>query len=152
MQQGQGIGNRLRVMDVTNGIEQIVSNGVQRERWTQQCTVTPAAGATYLTPISVPATHNITEFSVSVVTTLGTITSFGVGWAGSATALYAAVAVAGGVPGVSALNNAAVPPASSIAIARIVGKTFSGAAFCGTRWHRSFRIYRPRTFLIGCIA
>lgn len=93
MNAGVGIGNRVRVLDTTNGIEQISKNGVVREIWTQCWSGTPQAGASFTLPIDVPSTHNITEVSAFVQSALGTITSFGVGWTGSPTALMAAVAV-----------------------------------------------------------
>lgn len=93
MNAGVGIGNRVRVLDTTNGIEQISKNGVVREIWTQCWSGAPQAGASFTLPIDVPSTHNITEVSAFVQSALGTITSFGVGWTGSPTALLAAVAV-----------------------------------------------------------
>lgn len=91
MQSGQGIGNRVRVLDTTNGIEQISKRGVVREIWTQEWSGSPLAGASFTLPLDIPSTHNITEISAFVQSALGTITSFGVGWTGSPTALLAAV-------------------------------------------------------------
>lgn len=90
MQGGKGIGNRIRMMDVTNGHESISHNGVVHEYWTQTYSGTPTAGLTFDLPISIPATHNPDLAAVFVQVALGTsggLTSFALGWAATAAAL-----------------------------------------------------------------
>lgn len=90
MQGGKGIGNRIRVMDVTNGLESICQNGAAEEIWTQTYSGTPAAGLTFDLPIVIPSTHNPDLATVFVQTALGTsggLTSFALGWAATAAAL-----------------------------------------------------------------
>jgi hypothetical protein len=90
MQGGKGVGNRIRVMDCTNGLESICQNGVVQEQWTQQITVTPPAGLTFDLPIAIPATHNPDLYSAAIITALGAsggLTSWALGWAATPAAL-----------------------------------------------------------------
>lgn len=91
----QTMGSWGRVRDITNGYEAVIENGIKTENWTQRVVVTPTdAAATYDTAIVVPANFVIDRFGVVVTTTLGNadgLTTFGVGWSGSANALLAAV-------------------------------------------------------------
>lgn len=122
---GRAIGNRIRIMDVTNGLETLVTNGVAHDTWSQQCTVTPT-GATFDLPLSIPSTHFITEVSMNIVTSLGTgngLTTVGLGWSGSPTALLAAQAITSG-------TNPATPFAGSIAGSN--GKTLRFTPTAGT--------------------
>lgn len=90
MQSGKGIGNRIRIMDVTNGHESICQNGAVLETWSRTWNGTIPAGATFDLPWSVPATHNpdmATAFvQLGLGITLG-LTGFNVGWAATAAAL-----------------------------------------------------------------
>lgn len=99
MQSGQGIGNHIRIMDVTNGLESIHDNGVVSEYWSQTWSGTPPAGMSFALPISIPATHNPDRFSVYVQTTLGNsngLTSFSLGWAATPAALLSGIGLASG--------------------------------------------------------
>lgn len=90
MQSGKGIGNRIRVMDYSNGLEQICQNGAVEEIWTQTYSGTPPAGLTFDLPLVIPSTHNPDLATVFVQTALGTsggLTSFALGWAATAAAL-----------------------------------------------------------------
>lgn len=97
MQAGKGIGNRIRILDVTNGMEMVAHNGVVQESWTISWSGTPAAGLTYDLPIVIPATHNPDLASAFVQAALGTsggLTSFALGWAATPGALLTGVSPA----------------------------------------------------------
>lgn len=94
MQGGKAIGNRIRVMDCSNGLESICQNGAVEERWSQVWTGTPPAGLTFDLPISIPATHNPDLYTVFINTALGVsggLTSWDLGWSATRAALIATI-------------------------------------------------------------
>jgi hypothetical protein len=94
-QAGAAYGNRMNLVDSSNGFEQLVENGIVTETWTQYWYGTPT-GSTYLTNIIFDATWAVIGYGWSVTTNLDTtngLTSVGVGWSGSATALLAAAPI-----------------------------------------------------------
>lgn len=132
MQGGKGIGNRIRVMDVTNGLESVCQNGAVLETWSRTWNGTIPAGATFDLPWSVPATHNpdmATAFvQLGLGVTLG-LTGFNVGWAATPAALLTNVA-----PGIN--TNAQTAYAGVIltnaGTNRIIRLTSIGGNFDGT--------------------
>jgi hypothetical protein len=97
-QSGQAWGNKIRIVDGTSGFEQTVDNGMVRETWAQYWAGTPI-GATYNTAIVFPSTFAIDQYGYSVTTALDTtngLTSVGVGWSGTPTALLAAAGITAG--------------------------------------------------------
>lgn len=108
-QGGAAFANRMKLIDTSSGIEQTVENGVVTESWTQYWAGTPT-GATYATNIVFDATWAIDRVGWSVTTALDTtngLTSVGVGWTGSATALLSA-------QGITAGTDTAIPAFSPI--------------------------------------
>lgn len=92
MENGLATGNFARVRDVSNGWEATVENGIQTEHWTQMWAGIPQ-GATFATPMTFPLTMAIDAIGYKVATNLNTgsgLTTIGVGWTGTPTALLAA--------------------------------------------------------------
>jgi hypothetical protein len=89
---GTGFNNHAHVIDVDNGWEGTLNNGIFTESWTQMWTGTPT-GATYTTPIAFPSTMAIDMIAPRIGTNLDTsngLTTYGVGCGGLPTALLAA--------------------------------------------------------------
>jgi hypothetical protein len=111
MQGGKAVGNRIRIMDVTNGLESICENGCVTDNWSQVWSGTPPAGLTFDLPISIPATHNPDRAAVVVTTSLGVsggLTSFALGWAATSAALLNTIA-----PGAGASTTALGAPVTT---------------------------------------
>jgi hypothetical protein len=90
-------GVRAKVIDVSNGGEFNINQGLLEESWTQFWQGTPPAGATYTTPITYPTTFAIDRVSWGVTTNFGTISNINVGQVGgSATAFFTGVNVTTG--------------------------------------------------------
>lgn len=110
-QGGGAFGNRMHLIDSSSGIEQTVENGVVTESWTQYWAGTPT-GSTYATNIAFDASFSIDRVGWSVTTALDTtngLTSVGVGWTGSPTALLSA-------QGITAGTDTATPAFSPISL------------------------------------
>jgi hypothetical protein len=98
MEAGAAFGNTMEILDAANGIYQKVENGVVTESWTQYWAGTPT-GSAYATNIVLDASWAIDRVGWSVTTNLDTtngLTSVGIGWSGSATALLSAQAITAG--------------------------------------------------------
>lgn len=97
-QGGKAFGNRMSIIDASNGIEQTVENGVVTESWTQYWAGTPL-GATQTTNIIFDSSWAIDRVGWSVTTNLDTtngLTTVGVGWSGTPTALLSAQGITAG--------------------------------------------------------
>lgn len=95
-QTGLGVSNYAKLVDTTNGWTAIWENGKVRIEWNQWWVGTPT-GSTFTLPITYPGSFVIDEVTWGVYTALDTtngLTTVGVGWSGSATALLAAQAIA----------------------------------------------------------
>jgi len=91
---GTGMGNHAHLLDVTNGYESTIENGLQTEYYTQLWFGAPTSGAsTFTTPILFPSPMAIDEIGYRVNTTPTTTTSADVGCGSNATALLAAQSV-----------------------------------------------------------
>jgi hypothetical protein len=110
-QAGAAFANRMHLIDTSNGVEQTVENGGVTESWTQYWAGTPT-GSTYTTNIVFDSTWAVDRVGWSVTTSLDTtngLTSVGIGWSGSATALLAA-------QGITASTDTATPVFSPISL------------------------------------
>ncbi len=110
-QAGKSYGNRLHIIDSSNGMEMLVENGMVTEIWTQFWAGTPL-GSTYTLPISFDSSFAIDSIGYSITTALDTtngLTSVGVGWSGSPTALLSA-------QGITAGTNTTIPASGPISL------------------------------------
>jgi len=131
MQGGKAIGNRIRIMDLSNGLESICQNGAVEEKWSQVWSGTPPAGLTFDLPIAVPATHNPDLFTATIATALGTsggLTSWALGWSATPAALANTIS-----PSVSTTIANAGPVTTNAGTIRTIRMTATGGTgFDGT--------------------
>lgn len=98
-QNGTARGTKAHVVDVTNGWEEVIDNGIQVEYFTQTWTGTPAAGATYALPMAFPSTMAIDRWTWFPTVAFTGPTSINVGLSGgSATAFVSGAPITTGSP------------------------------------------------------
>ncbi len=112
-QNGPGFSSRLHVVDVSNGLEQTVENGLETESWTQSWVGTPT-GSSFATPISFPASFGVDRrgWAATSLDTTNGLTGVNVGWSGSTSALVTGGAVnvgLGGLPAFAPVTSAGTP-------------------------------------------
>jgi len=125
-QGGKATGTRARVVDVSNGWEANIENGLETITWTQSVVWTPAAGATSNLPMTFPTGWSIDRWGYYPQTAFTGPTSINVGLvSGSATALISGA-------GVTVTDSVFATPASVPSTGGAVQLTAVGSNFTGT--------------------
>lgn len=109
---GGSLNSRAHLLDVSNGYEAFVDNGSLTEYFSQIWSGTPT-GTTFATPIVFPSTFAIDRQSYIVNSNLDAtngLTTIGVGWTGTPTALYSA-------QGITTAANPVLPMGSPVSLA-----------------------------------